>query len=78
MDADFRFAGMYYHTNSHLHLTLFRAYDADTGRWLSRDPIGEAGGRKFVWICEQRSIERHRSIRITRRCSRRRTLEPYQ
>ena len=44
MDADFRFAGMYYHTNSHLHLTLFRAYDADTGRWLSRDPIGETGG----------------------------------
>jgi RHS repeat-associated protein len=44
LDADFRFAGMYFHTNSHLHLTLFRAYDADTGRWLSRDPMGEAGG----------------------------------
>ena len=44
LDADFRFAGMYYHPNSHLHLTLFRAYDADTGRWLSRDPMGEDGG----------------------------------
>jgi len=27
-----------------LHLTLYRAYDADTGRWISRDPIGENGG----------------------------------
>ena len=25
-------------------LTLFRAYDPDSGKWLSADPIGEAGG----------------------------------
>ena len=25
-------------------LTLFRAYDPELGRWLSADPIGEAGG----------------------------------
>ena len=24
--------------------TLYRAYDPATGRWLSRDPIGESGG----------------------------------
>jgi RHS repeat-associated protein len=43
-DADFGFTGHYYHAPSGLHLALYRAYDADTGRWLSRDPIGESGG----------------------------------
>jgi RHS repeat-associated protein len=43
-DVDFLYTGLYYHSPSGLHLALFRAYDADTGRWLNRDPIGEAGG----------------------------------
>lgn len=29
---------------SEIVLTLFRAYDPDSGKWLSADPIGEAGG----------------------------------
>jgi RHS repeat-associated protein len=35
-----------HHENSDLGLvfTKYRAYDPGTGRWLSRDPIGEAGG----------------------------------
>ncbi|MDR2031586.1 MAG: pilus assembly protein [Azoarcus sp.] len=41
---DFGYAGMHYHAASGLYLTLFRAYDPHTGRWLSRDPIEEAGG----------------------------------
>jgi RHS repeat-associated protein len=41
---EFGFAGMQYHAPSGLYLTWFRAYDAQTGRWLSRDPIGENGG----------------------------------
>ena len=44
IDADFGFTGHYVHSPSGLHLALFRAYDADTGRWLSRDPIAEKGG----------------------------------
>ncbi|MDZ4744162.1 MAG: RHS repeat-associated core domain-containing protein, partial [Verrucomicrobiota bacterium] len=43
-DSDFKFTGHFYHVKSKLHLTLYRAYDADTGRWISRDPIGENGG----------------------------------
>jgi RHS repeat-associated protein len=39
--ADFQYAGMYAHQTSGLSLTLFRAYDPNTGRWLSRDPLGE-------------------------------------
>lgn len=44
IEADFGFTGHYFHAPSGLHLALYRAYDADTGRWLSRDPIEEEGG----------------------------------
>lgn len=44
VEADFAFTGHYYHAPSTLHLALYRAYDAEVGRWLSRDPIEEAGG----------------------------------
>ena len=43
-DADFGYTGHYHHVRSGLNLTLFRAYDADLGRWQSRDPLGEEGG----------------------------------
>ncbi len=42
--ADYRYAGLFYHAPSGLYLTHYRAYDPVTARWLSRDPIGEAGG----------------------------------
>jgi RHS repeat-associated protein len=42
--ADFGFTGFLYHKSTGLNLTLFRAYDSDLGRWLSRDPIAERGG----------------------------------
>jgi RHS repeat-associated protein len=44
ISVDFRYAGMFYHQQSGLYLTNFRAYDPKTGRWLSRDPIKEEGG----------------------------------
>ena len=44
LDATFGFTGHYVHAASGLHLAPYRAYDADTGRWLSRDMIGEGGG----------------------------------
>jgi RHS repeat-associated protein len=43
-DSDFGFAGYYVHAHSSLHLALYRAYDDGLGRWLNRDPNGEAGG----------------------------------
>ncbi len=43
-EADFGFTGYYVHQPSGLQLALYRAYDADVGRWLSRDPIQEGGG----------------------------------
>jgi RHS repeat-associated protein len=44
IDADFGYAGMYVHQASGLLLTFFRAYSADLGRWLSRDPLTEKVG----------------------------------
>ena len=41
---EFGYAGMQYHAPSGLYLTKYRAYDPQTGRWLSRDPIEEVGG----------------------------------
>ncbi len=38
------FTGHHYHEKSGLCLAMYRAYDAILGRWLSEDPIGEAGG----------------------------------
>jgi RHS repeat-associated protein len=44
MDADFGFTGYYMHQPSGLQMALYRAYDADSGTFINRDPIGEAGG----------------------------------
>jgi RHS repeat-associated protein len=42
--SDFQYAGYYEHAASGLNLNLFRAYDPNTAKWLSRDPIGINGG----------------------------------
>lgn len=44
MNVDFGYTGHYFHAPSGLNLTLYRVYNPALGRWLSRDPIGEAGG----------------------------------
>jgi RHS repeat-associated protein len=40
--ADFQYAGMYIHAATGLNFTLYRVYNANTGRWLSRDPLDDA------------------------------------
>jgi RHS repeat-associated protein len=42
VQADFGFAGMFWCSEANLALTHFRAYDPETGRWLSRDPLRAA------------------------------------
>jgi RHS repeat-associated protein len=42
--TDFRYAGMFYHADSGLYLTQYRAYDPRIARWLSRDPLAERAG----------------------------------
>jgi RHS repeat-associated protein len=44
LDADFGFTGHFEHQASRLVMAPYRAYDRTQARWLSRDPLGEAGG----------------------------------
>ena len=39
LDTEFGYTGHWYHGASGLHLAPFRAYDAELGRWINRDPI---------------------------------------
>jgi RHS repeat-associated protein len=47
LEADFGYTGHYAHAASGLALSLFRAYDANLGRWISEDPAGLEGGLNF-------------------------------
>lgn len=55
VDTDEGFTGHWHHTSG-LVLTWFRAYDPATGRWLSRDPIGERGGLNLYGYCVNNPI----------------------
>ncbi len=57
LEADFGFTGHYYHAPSALHLALYRAYDANKGRWLSRDPIGETVSLNLYGYVDNNPIE---------------------
>jgi RHS repeat-associated protein len=39
--TDFTYAGLFYNADNGLDLASYRAYDPVSGRWLSRDPLGE-------------------------------------
>jgi RHS repeat-associated protein len=47
LDADFGFMGQYFHAPSGLHFAFCRVYSSNLGRWLSKDPIQEAGGKNL-------------------------------
>jgi RHS repeat-associated protein len=56
--SDFGYAGYYQHLPSGLNLTMFRAYNPNLGRWISRDPLGEAGGTNLYDYVANNPISR--------------------
>jgi RHS repeat-associated protein len=54
--TDFNFTGLYRHSKSNLDLAVYRAYDPDLGRWLSRDPIAETGGLNLYAYVKNSSL----------------------
>ena len=58
MEADFGFTGHYYHAPSGVHLALYRVYDTETGRWMSRDPIQERDGLNLYGYVQADPVNR--------------------
>jgi len=58
LDADLLHTGHYYHRESGLTLAPFRGYAPDTGRWLSPDPIREAGGLNLYGYVRNNPVSR--------------------
>lgn len=56
LEASYGFTGFLRHQASGLDLTVYRAYDANLGRWLSRDPIGEGDGPNLYAFVQNNPI----------------------
>ena len=52
----FRFSTKYQDDETDLLYYGLRYYSASTGRWLSKDPLGEIGGRNLYGFCFNRPI----------------------
>jgi len=63
--SDFAYAGYYNHAPSGLYTTLFRFYSSDLGRWISRDPLGEAGGINLYGYVGNNPISRFDPLGLT-------------
>ena len=50
------YTGHRWHSNGSVSLTLYRAYDADFGQWLSEDPLGLNGGVNLYRYADARPV----------------------
>lgn len=46
-EMNFRYPGQYFDYESGLHYNYFRYYDPRLGRYITPDPIGQAGGNNI-------------------------------
>lgn len=51
-----RFPGQYFDKETNLHYNYFRYYEPETGRYVSPDPIGLAGGLNTYGYVEQNPL----------------------
>ncbi|MBS1767176.1 MAG: hypothetical protein JST05_07230 [Acidobacteria bacterium] len=50
-DSPFLFTGHFWHGQSGLYLAMFREYDPNLGRWISRDPAGSVdGSNEYAYV----------------------------
>jgi RHS repeat-associated protein len=56
LEASFQYAGYYQHAPSGLNFTLYRAFDTNSGRWLSRDPLSERVGLNLYRYCDDNAL----------------------
>jgi len=68
LDSDVSYTGHHHHAKSGLILTWFRAYDydANSGTWLSRDPLREAGGLNLYGYVEGNPTDHTDPLEICR------------
>lgn len=55
----FRYQSKYYDSETELSYFGYRYYSAKLGRWLSRDPLGEAGGFNLYAYCQNDPVNGH-------------------
>jgi RHS repeat-associated protein len=69
--ADFahRFSTKYLDGETGLYYYGFRYMDPQTGRWMSRDPIGERGGANLYGFCRNDGVTQVDLIGLKRDCS---------
>jgi RHS repeat-associated protein len=67
-DSVFGFTGHFLHPSSALNLTLWRAYDARVGRWLTRDPLGERITVNLYDYCRLSPISLADPLGLTAQC----------
>jgi RHS repeat-associated protein len=58
----FRFSTKYRDAKTTLYYYGYRYYNAQTGRWINRDPIGEAGGHSIYAFVRNSDISAHDSL----------------
>nr|WP_320133180.1 LamG-like jellyroll fold domain-containing protein [uncultured Holophaga sp.] len=51
-DSVFTYTGHFWHGQSGLNLAMFRAYDPNLGRWISRDPIEDIKGLSLRYLID--------------------------
>jgi RHS repeat-associated protein len=65
VETPWGYTGHYTHADTGLVLAPYRAYDPETGRWLSRDPIGENGGINLYGYVGNNPVNRKDPLGLT-------------
>ncbi len=71
VESNFRFPGQYYDAETDLHYNWNRYYDPKTGRYITADPIGLAGGINLFGYVGENPVVGYDTSGLAEACSRR-------